>query len=171
MEQITFGEVKNEIESLKGIVFKACSIEGYSQELFEITDNKIKSSIIGFSGKFNKSLMFKFTLSRFAIIVPKKYEDMVKRLNGTEIVDINSPKNYIQSSFLTYDETERFLQEYIPQYVDDYPPVERFGCCHRYIECSNAKKCLAPDLFHAKGCYYKDNLNNGKIFYGENANT
>jgi len=171
MEQITFGEVKNEIESLKDIVYTVCKIDGYSQDLFEISDNKIKSSVIGFSGRFNKTLVFRFTLSKFTIVVPKKYDEMVKEHNGTDIIDIKSPKDYIQSYFSTYDEAESFLRKYIPQYVEDYPPTERFGCCHRYVECSNAKECLAPDKFHAKGCYYKNNLENGRIFYGENANT
>lgn len=48
--------------------------------------------------------------------------------------------------------------------------VERFGCCHRFTACSDAKKCLIYDDFDALGCYYRENLEAGRIFYGKNAN-
>ena len=49
-------------------------------------------------------------------------------------------------------------------------PVDNFGCCSRYIECSDALKCINPDKKLARGCQYKDNLESGKIFYGKNKN-
>lgn len=44
------------------------------------------------------------------------------------------------------------------------------GCCSRYLECSNAKKCVVsnPNVF--LHCYYRSNLLRGKIFYGVNRN-
>lgn len=45
-----------------------------------------------------------------------------------------------------------------------------FGCCSHYRECSDAKKCLIADRDYSKSCIYRDNLENGKIFYGKNAN-
>lgn len=46
--------------------------------------------------------------------------------------------------------------------------VEIFGCCSRYMECSDRKKCIHPDIKEAQGCMYKVNLENGRIFYGKN---
>lgn len=46
--------------------------------------------------------------------------------------------------------------------------VETFGCCSRYIECSDNKKCLCNDLIFRLGCQYKKNLEAGRIFYGKN---
>ena len=43
-----------------------------------------------------------------------------------------------------------------------------FGCCSRYNECSDAKKCLHPDQMYATACAYRKNLENGNIFYGVN---
>lgn len=40
-----------------------------------------------------------------------------------------------------------------------------FGCCSRYKECSQAGKCIHPDILYATACMYKKNLDNGKIFY------
>lgn len=45
-----------------------------------------------------------------------------------------------------------------------------FGCCSKYVACSDAKKCLHDDYFYASAaCEYKKNLDAGKIFYGKNA--
>lgn len=49
-------------------------------------------------------------------------------------------------------------------------PIDNYGCCSRFIECSDALKCLNPDKKLAKGCQYKENLELGKIFYGKNKN-
>lgn len=40
-----------------------------------------------------------------------------------------------------------------------------FGCCSRYKECSDAKKCIHPDKERAEHCQYRKNLESGKIFY------
>lgn len=49
--------------------------------------------------------------------------------------------------------------------IIDYVPSHSFGCCHRFKECSLEKQCIHPDLFYAKGCQYRKNLEAGKIFY------
>lgn len=43
-----------------------------------------------------------------------------------------------------------------------------FGCCSRYEACSDAKTCVHPDPKFALGCWYQQNLLEGKIFYGKN---
>lgn len=52
----------------------------------------------------------------------------------------------------------------------DEQPAEGFGCCSRYIQCSDEKKCVHPDQDHARGCAYKANLDEGRVFYGKNRN-
>ena len=47
---------------------------------------------------------------------------------------------------------------------------ELFGCCSRYLECSDQKQCVHPDRVVARDCAYKRNLESGKIFYGKNKN-
>lgn len=49
--------------------------------------------------------------------------------------------------------------------LHNYTPNHSFGCCGRYKECSDVRKCVHYDLFYARGCQYKKNLDNGKIFY------
>ena len=45
-----------------------------------------------------------------------------------------------------------------------------FGCCSRYEACSDAGHCVHPDIMFAMQCAYRQNLINGKIFYGKNKN-
>lgn len=47
---------------------------------------------------------------------------------------------------------------------------DSFGCCHLYMECSNAKKCLHVNKLYAKSCSYRKHLVQGRIFYGKNRN-
>lgn len=54
--------------------------------------------------------------------------------------------------------------------VKSLPAGEGFGCCHLYEKCSDAKACVQPDKLFALACYYKKNLEQGRIFYGKNKN-
>lgn len=45
-----------------------------------------------------------------------------------------------------------------------------WDCCSRYMECSDAKRCVHPDPAFALGCGYRKILASGKIYYGANRN-
>ena len=47
---------------------------------------------------------------------------------------------------------------------------ERFGCCARYVQCSDELKCVNPDFIMSLACAYKRNLEAGRVFYGKNKN-
>ena len=47
---------------------------------------------------------------------------------------------------------------------------DRFDCCGKYKECSDAKKCLHEDKLYSTACTYRKKLEQGIIFYGENRN-
>lgn len=47
---------------------------------------------------------------------------------------------------------------------------KEWDCCSRYMECSNARKCVHPDPSFALVCGYRKKLVKGIIFYGENRN-
>jgi hypothetical protein len=44
--------------------------------------------------------------------------------------------------------------------------LEEFGCCSHYVECSDKGNCLFTENEDYKGCYYRKNLEKGRIFYG-----
>ena len=46
----------------------------------------------------------------------------------------------------------------------------KFGCCNKFKECSDVKKCLHSDLLYSTACMYRKNLENNRIFYGKNKN-
>ncbi len=103
---------------------------------------------------------------------------------------INIPNKYLPLFDLDHDgykikthglwTTLVFNQEVAVNIVDNIAAVfnkcftdsatESFGCCSRYLECSNEKKCVHPEKKEARGCMYKINLDSGRIFYGENRN-
>lgn len=47
---------------------------------------------------------------------------------------------------------------------------KEWDCCSRYLECSNAKRCVHPDPTLSLVCGYRKILASGKIYYGENRN-
>ena len=75
--------------------------------------------------------------------------------------DTNSSLNFQQVS----DPIKRLLHDLIYRYVDQFEPSDKFGCCHRYKECSDAGKCLHPNQFYARACWYRKNLEAGNIFF------
>lgn len=73
----------------------------------------------------------------------------------------------------TFDNLEdllNYLDVYIRHCVDHYSSSASFGCCSKHIECSDALKCLHENKLYSTGCYYRKNLENGRIFYGKNRN-
>ncbi len=45
-----------------------------------------------------------------------------------------------------------------------------FGCCNRFNECSDAKKCVHENKLYSTACTYRKNLEDNRIFYGKNRN-
>lgn len=48
---------------------------------------------------------------------------------------------------------------------------DRFDCCGKFKECSDAKKCLHDDMLYSTACSYRKKLENGIVFYGKNRTT
>ena len=47
---------------------------------------------------------------------------------------------------------------------------KEWDCCSRYLECSDARKCVHPDPSFALACGYRKILASGRIYYGANRN-
>jgi hypothetical protein len=77
---------------------------------------------------------------------------------------------WIRVLFNSQDELEQMHQLFSRIYDEAYfmLSVEPFGCCYRYEECSDEKKCIHPDQLIARGCAYRAHLEDGRIFYGKN---
>jgi len=46
-----------------------------------------------------------------------------------------------------------------------------FGCCSLYVECSNARKCILAIKDLSKACIYRQRLQRGIIYYGNDPTT
>jgi hypothetical protein len=105
------------------------------------------------------------------ILVREKLEDLIID-SGIIYKKVKSEKDFIRIPFgkpIAIENIKKVLYEAYLLALKEYS-VEPFGCCYRYEECSNAKKCIHPDKKFALGCKYKENLEHGKIFYGINKN-
>jgi hypothetical protein len=47
---------------------------------------------------------------------------------------------------------------------------ELFGCCNSFNQCSDQQKCLHLDDRFYRGCMYRNNMREGRFFYGKNRN-
>lgn len=64
-----------------------------------------------------------------------------------------------------------FIKEIIEYELANYvSKAASFGCCSRFIECSDAKHCVHENKLYSKACMYRTNLDAGRIFYGKNRN-
>ena len=151
------------IEYLQNIINKYKSTSKYGDKQ-EISTNKDGSYSVFFYGV----LIFKLVRQT------KQYKLHVKY----DLSDYSIPDS--KDGFVTYtidvgngqeiEECIRLIFKGVNKYVYDNYVAESFGCCSRFVECSDAMTCTHPDELHAKGCMYKTNLDNGRIFYGKNKN-
>lgn len=103
-----------------------------------------------------------------------RYIDWFKN-NNIPYFQISSEKDFFRIELKYFEPILKSPEKYdMNKLVEDMffnaINFEKFGCCYKYKECSDAKKCLHEDLLYSTGCLYRKNLENGKIFYGENKN-
>lgn len=137
------------------------SVIKYSQE------SGIDSSRVSRCVNKDKSVSFKIEGKLIAKLLPNPVisiafpvEALNKYAPDIAFSPIKSPEGYGKISV-----DSCIAPSILKKSIFDYVPSHTFGCCHRYKECSRAEKCLHPDLFYAKGCYYRKNLEAGRIFY------
>ncbi|MDD4565470.1 MAG: hypothetical protein PHE79_08390 [Eubacteriales bacterium] len=64
----------------------------------------------------------------------------------------------------------RYIKANVIYSIENYVSNSSFGCCSKFKKCSDEKKCLHENKLYSTGCYYRRNLEVGKIFYGQNRN-
>ena len=172
MDQLSFDDFENIVINYKNIKKALAEVEAgnaLNPDHIIIKDNKSKDVITGYSILVGTTLAAKINLKKCTFSANKTYFKDFYISGCTKFKEINSPQDFIEFEFENIDMFWKSFKSVLNAFVKDYVPPEHFGCCHRYVECSDARKCIAPDQIHAKGCYYKENLENGRIFYGKNA--
>ena len=168
-------EIKNTERTVKNIFEIVSNISGFDLKLFKLTPNlkdknKDTEKIIGYSLYLDTSLMAKINANLTIIYAHNKTINSIPKVNKEKLKRVSNPIGFYKYKCDENESGEAFLEHVLQIFVENFIPQERFGCCHRYVECSDARECTAPDKYHARGCYYRENLEKGKIFYGKNAN-
>lgn len=176
-EQVSLfdGSQNGTMSDIEKIINYAVEETGFKNDVYSIVLNKKNIGkpnevITGYSLLLDKTLFAKTDLDFTKIQCSNDLVNKYEPKNAIEIKDVKNPANYKSIKFGSSQDGLEYLRIISVGFSKNFVPSERFGCCHLYEKCSDAGKCLAADVFHARGCFYRDNLENGRIFYGKNAN-
>ena len=132
-------------------------------DLYEILEmRKIKNALCLY---FDNQLYIKFIPKKLAVNVTQElYTALMKEVPAEKLTGNAAPKGGLCVT-IALDEQPELLKKAIKYLVENKKPSYKFGCCSMYKECSKAKHCLHENQYYAKGCQYRNNLDQGKIFY------
>lgn len=137
---------------------------------FVLKDNKDKSQSVWIKEpvtKMTKKLTFNYKSG-------KKHTLTIKNIVLTELkvpvnAELRKRKSDKKNTYIAFNELDeeaiQFIKSVAIYYVDHFEPSDKFGCCSKYKECSDANKCLHENLFYSRACWYRKNLEDNKIFY------
>lgn len=91
---------------------------------------------------------------------------------GADVKEIKSDKLYMHVIFpADHSELVNYIKKNTKYACTNYSSkASSFGCCSRFNDCSDAKKCIHVNKLYSKACIYRQNLEAGKIYYGKNRN-
>lgn len=155
---------KNNIDKIREALKSTIADPEY-QKYLEIVENKDGS--ISIKAKNILFAKIKVTKSSSYIEVKQEYEESFP---GHK--EEHAPDHWCRISINGIDEALRLAEPLSVVYMKILSGLggESFGCCHRYVECSDALKCTNPDIMASLACMYKKNLDAGRVFYGKNKN-
>lgn len=92
-----------------------------------------------------------------------------------EDAEIKNLKSDSSNVHVLFSKTSNNLIEYVSEntkysLANYTSKASRFGCCSKFNECSDAKKCIHENKLYSKACIYRGHLDAGRIFYGKNRN-
>lgn len=173
-------EIENIINIVSAMAEKIADKDNISKDFISSFINNDKSLSVWITelttGKKTK-LAFKVSLkgkkgAKYVSFTARK--SIIKNISLPENVSLKYIDSDIANVIVNFPTGENnyitFVHDILDYSVNTFEPADKFGCCSKYIECSNAKRCLHENLFYAKACFYRKNLESGKIFYGENKN-
>lgn len=110
--------------------------------------------------------------STVELLIRNSQFDTLSTPNSATIKNVKSDLNFVHVSFSeTDDNLFSYIEENILLSLKNYRSKARtFGCCSRFVQCSDAKRCLHPNKLYSTACTYRHHLESGRIFYGNNKN-
>lgn len=84
----------------------------------------------------------------------------------------NSKKDLISTPSLSSEQMNQLFTLLKAQKHENFRSLisETFACCNSFVACSDVGHCIHEHDRFYNGCYYRTNLEQGKIFYGKNKN-
>ena len=154
------------LESIMSDMAKAVEDCGGDASLLSFKPNKSGYSVV----TFGVLTVFRLRLrgKQRSVSVPTSFEDLIPQTWRTELPKAEPKYIRIEIANQPLNSYTDFLCALAGAAVDRYP--KDWDCCSRYLECSDAKRCIHPDKKMALSCGYRKILNAGKIYYGKNRN-
>lgn len=147
------------------------------QQLLISNEIEIKSAVLSknktdYSIKFKGNIVLKFkSVDTDCIYIKNDFKDEVLKRYGHDTCQFTSAFIVLPVTAINdFDENFSDLLLLIVQKLLGHYTADEFGCCSRYLDCSDAKQCVHPNHIESLGCAYKRNLEKGLIFYGKNKN-
>lgn len=152
----------------------------------ELQENKndansfvISSPMTAYRPKINKVLFARINLKSKTpyISFREKYKPLFDKIN-IPTYEMKSDAGYFRIAIDDFFCDNLFkdvsikkdLSEVLNKMFLDCMNFPTFGCCSKYNQCSDMKKCIHDDQLYATACMYRKNLDAGRIFYGINKN-
>ena len=156
--------LESDADIVRNILEKAICEDQYKKWL-EVKQNK---SYISVKAGNNLVCTVKFGKKVSYIAIPTEQEAYFA---GASFTRVSSGQSRISISAISDVETYAKPISYV--FAEELAKIgaESFGCCHRYVECSDKMECTHPDVLRSRSCLYRKNLEAGRIFYGANRNT
>lgn len=150
-------------------IYEECS-DTEKLQLIENNDNSISYKIL----KNNILLKYSPRKKTEDLISIRIYEEIISDLElKISNIKIDSNLMYAKFNVSNIEDINKINEEiqfvFKKLFIDYIKSNLSFGCCSRYIECSDSLKCVNPDIKLKLGCQYKTNLDNKRIFYGKNS--
>ena len=174
MDQLTLESiVQTDTEIIKGALVKEISNPEYTVYL---NVEEKKDGLISVSAKSFLAARIKLTKKAKYIKFRTKnqiiFKEYIESHNVTPVVTKENNDTWTRLPIESLADVMGMIKPISAVYMSVLADFggERFGCCSRYEQCSDAKKCIHPDSILSQACAYRRNLEKGKIFYGKNRN-
>lgn len=74
----------------------------------------------------------------------------------------NASYRFVDTDDIYFEFIEMCVKFSLENYIST---AGKFGCCGRYKECSETKKCIHPNKLYSTICEYRKHLEKGEVFY------
>jgi len=179
MEQLSFGIVEqSDAEAIREAIIKEINNPEYTKHLVV---TRLKDESISIRAKSYVCAKIKLSKKTRYIEVRTKNIDCFKDYitsHGVQVTEAEEQfsedtNDWSRVSVKTLDDVLSLTKQLSIVFMLVLSGLggENFGCCARYVQCSDEKKCVNPNFMMSLACAYKRNLEAGRVFYGKNKNT